>query len=499
MRAQSWRVSTPLSIVVSCSSLMSLKDRYPGRSQQIDTLISLMGQPSDRVVPSLFVYGHAASGKTSVVLSVLEESMARNKYAYVHCVENHTPRQIFERALNQWCNWTPSVDNDFHNVCKAENIHQFVNIIQQGVTVTRNDTSHHVALGKKDTIYLVLDRAERLRDMTAPLLPSLLRLSELTQRNVCVILISSIVFEKFRVKGGSYEPMYIRFPDYTKDDTLRILLLDFATMNRRIPLKNDEDNSVELDDDFFTAYVDLIYNICYHNCKNLNELRYISTLMLPLYVAPIQEGTAMHETARLVNHAKPYFAEATNKLYLREISSAEWTKETERLEKVDSENKRVGAFLAYTRATGKGEFDLPHYTKFLLVAAYLASYNPVKYDRRYFSRGAEERTKKKGGGTRRGRVSKAPGKMRQQLLGPAAFTVQRLMAIFYHIVDETVSNSIDVQQQISSLTTLRLLIRNTTMDKLDEPRYKCNVTFEYICGISKEIHFELDQYLYDFN
>jgi hypothetical protein len=42
-------------------------------------------------------------------------------------------------------------------------------------------------------------------------------------------------------------------------------------------------------------------------------------------------------------------------LYLREISSAEWTRETQQLDQEQDENKRVGAFLSHTRTIGKGK------------------------------------------------------------------------------------------------------------------------------------------------
>ncbi|CAO3620429.1 unnamed protein product [Cunninghamella blakesleeana] len=478
----------------------SLEKRYPGRSKQINTLLSLMGNPKDTVVPSIFIYGHSSSGKTCVVKAVMESKILPKQYAYIHCVENYTPRMIFEKALNQWCNWTPSIDNHFTNICKAECIHQFVKIIQQGVTDPRTSTA--IPLGQKETIYLILDRAERIRDMHSSILPVLLRLSEVTQKNVCVILISTVVFEKFRMKGGSYEPMYIRFTDYTKEDVLNILLLDFNTMQRQIKYQNKdgEETIIELNDEFFLNYAELIYNIFNHNCKDLNELRYFSALLLPLYIKPIQEGTIkMYETSKLLIQAKPYFSEATDKLYLREISSAEWTKETQQLDKEDNENARVGAFLSHTRATGKADFDLPYYTKFLLISCYLASYNPAKFDLRYFAKGREERKKKKGGGTKKGKADNAGGKMRQQLLGPKAFPMERMLAIFYSIIDDDLDDSIDIQLQITSLTTLRLLVRTTKMDILDGAKYKCNVGFDFIRTIAQSVRFELDKYLYDFN
>ncbi|KAI9494954.1 origin recognition complex subunit 5 C-terminus-domain-containing protein [Zychaea mexicana] len=498
-----------------------LQNQFPGRSKQIASLMGLMGKPHDRVIPSIFIYGHPSSGKTSVVRAIFEKSLKRSQWAYINCVECHTPHMIFEHALNQWCHWTPSVENRFTGICRIQNVHQFVKAVEEGVAVDDNNTV--VQFGKEETHYLVLDRAERLRDMGPTLLPVLLRLSELTGRNICVILLSTIVFEKFKVKGGAYEPLYIRFSEYSKEDTLQILQLLFETTDRRIELRRDrngdeeeeednEDNGdesnndpepefVELDDEFFTGFCEVIYTIFNHNCKDINELKYIAALLFPLYIKPIRKRQVqMHEKARLLKHAQPYFAQATDKLYLREISSTEWSRETRRIENMEDAGGDVNmAFLKRPLAREKGEFDLPYYTKFLLLSSYLASYNPARYDVRYFSKMGETRARKKGGGTRKGKADQGGGKMRPQLLGPKAFPVERMLAIFYSIIDDTLEDSIDVQTQITSLTTLRLLVRANNMDRLDGAKFKCNVSFEFIRAVANSVRFEIDKYLYDFN
>ncbi|CAO0796824.1 unnamed protein product [Mucor circinelloides] len=315
--------------------------------------------------------------------------------------------------------------------------------------------------------------------MTGTILPVLLRLSELTECNICVVFISNIVFEKFRVKGGSMEPYLIRFSEYTREDTLAILQLDFR------PTTVD---NVDLDDDFYAGFLELIYSIFCHNCKDINELRYFASLLFPVYIQPLKDGTVSPtEKAKLFKHAQPYFSEATEKLYLREISSAEWSRETKDL---DSAARHMGR---------SKEVELPFYSRFLLIAAYLASYNPPRFDVRYFAKSTNEATKKKrGGGTRKTAADKLGGKMRQQLLGPKAFPVERMLAIFYSIVDETLEDTVDIQLQITSLTTLRLLVRTTAMDRLDGAKYKCNVNFEFIRNVAKTVRFEVDKYLYDF-
>ena len=84
-----------------------------------------------------------------------------------------------------------------------------------------------------------------------------------------------------------------------------------------------------------------------------------------------------------------------------------------------------------------------------------------------------------------------------QLLGPKAFPIDRLMAIFYSIVDERVPPSANILSQLSSLVTLKLIANAGTADSIDAKKYKVCVSLEFIQGISKTIHFDINHYLYD--
>ncbi|KAI9273739.1 origin recognition complex subunit 5-like protein [Sporodiniella umbellata] len=436
--------------------MCQLCDKFPGRSEQIHYISALF---SSAFRPqSIFVYGPPSTGKTSVLKRILNDY---HSVSSIHCVESFTPRLLFQRALDGFCRHKPDHKNNYTSFKRIDTLQQFVRTIVQ------------TNIGTEKPAFLLLDRAERLRELPNNVLSGLLRLSELTSRNICVIMVSNISFEKFRVKGGSIEPLMIRFPDYSEQDILQILQFDFTPSEIET-----EYEPVILTQSFYAGFVQVIYSIFCHNCKDLNELRYFAALLFPLYIKPIQEGLAqIHETPKLIKLAQPYFAEATEKLYLREMSSIEWTEQQ--------------------KVVGRTDFDLPYYSKFLLISSYLASYNPPRFDVRYFAKSAEERRKKKGGGTRK-RVDNLGGKMRQQLLGPKAFPVERMLAIFYSILDEPLEDTIDIQLQITSLTTLRLLVRTTSLDKLDGSKYKCNVNFEFIRAIAQSVRFEVDKYLYDF-
>jgi len=82
--------------------------------------------------------------------------------------------------------------------------------------------------------------------------------------------------------------------------------------------------------------------------------------------------------------------------------------------------------------------------------------------------------------------------------GPKNFQLDRLMAIFYSIVEENVAPSASILCQISSLVSLNLLTQITPDDQIDCPKYKCLVNFLSISEIAKQLQFDIVQYLYDF-
>ena len=97
----------------------------------------------------------------------------------------------------------------------------------------------------------------------------------------------------------------------------------------------------------------------------------------------------------------------------------------------------------------------------------------------------------------------AAHKRSSQLLGPKQFPLDRMLAIYYVIVDmeqDAVGGgmeggSAEILSQISSLVTLNLLTQADT--SLDAPKYKCNVSLDFIRLVAKNVRFEIHKYLYD--
>ncbi|KAJ1727994.1 hypothetical protein LPJ61_004281, partial [Coemansia biformis] len=331
---------------------------------------------------------------------------------------------------------------------------------------------------EQEAHYVVVDQAERLRDRGAMLLTSLLRLSELANANITVVLLSSVVWDKFRPRhGGAPDPHTVFFSYYTKEQMLRIIERDCP-----------EGEPVG----FFLTFVDAIYEVFHRNCVDLNELRHLVAMLYPKFVQPVYERQAARsEFARLFKLCQPYFAAASERLYLREISSSEWLKHST---VASATTAPEDVTMAIHKISDNGDaLDLPYYAKFLLIAAFLASYNPTRLDAQYFSRGKSQAKR------RRATKDTTGGDNRQQLLGPKSFGIERMLAIFYSIIVEPVDSSVDVQIQISSLVTLRLLSKTSAGDRLDGVKCKCNVGLEAIRAISRSVRFEVDRYLYDFS
>ncbi|KAI9609840.1 hypothetical protein KEM48_002706 [Puccinia striiformis f. sp. tritici PST-130] len=109
--------------------------------------------------------------------------------------------------------------------------------------------------------------------------------------------------------------------------------------------------------------------------------------------------------------------------------------------------------------------SLPIVARFLLVAAFIASFNPARTDLGLFLTSNDGIKKRKSRAPRKiqpGQIIRA--KIRQRLLGPKMFTIGRLMAIFNAITDQegVKFNEIDVLQQIGTLIQFKLLLKTNT-------------------------------------
>eukprot|EP00002_Diphylleia_rotans_P028997 TRINITY_DN5867_c0_g1_i4.p1 TRINITY_DN5867_c0_g1~~TRINITY_DN5867_c0_g1_i4.p1 ORF type:complete len:321 (-),score=76.09 TRINITY_DN5867_c0_g1_i4:255-1217(-) len=314
--------------------LHALKEKYLHRSQEIQTLANMIGvQPS----PHLFVYGQTATAKTSIVREMVQHYVPN--HAFVDAVECFSVRVLYENVLNQLARHTPGPMNDYSNYCFCNKSSDFLGHIKR---ITNPD----------DYYCIVIDKAEFLREIEGSVILFLLTIEQLTDRFISVIFISEVVWEKYRQGTGAPEPIPIPFHDYSQDQLEDILMQHCPTTFER---------------SLYKQLLKIVSSVFYKSSRDFNEVRYIMNQLYPIYAKPIQEGVINKNDARaLFSYINPYLKKFLEKVYQRDVSTADWDKQ---------DPKKAPGKPSAQRGS---DLNLPEYTKFLLIAAYLASYNPPK-------------------------------------------------------------------------------------------------------------------------
>ena len=324
-----------------------------------------------------------------------------------------------------------------------------------------------------EQLVIVLADAEQLRGLGFNLLPGFMRLQALAEkRNLTVVFVSKLPWKKWEIEGLNSPPITLNFPPYSKQQKVQ-LLTEYL-------VKNHDLKSIEDDDEkeaFFTNFSDVILGTFHAVCRSLPQFISVAKMVLPKYAEPVEDGQVEASNSRsLYRHAEPYLKECLMTANLKENSSGS------------------------LESTVRLNVELPFYSKFLLISAYIASYNPASSDKRFFMKSGGKIKKMRNTVAAAAKI--AAHKRSSQLLGPKLFPMDRMLAIFYVIVDtQGVHCSSEILTQISSLVSLGLLTQvgnHCSLDTgLDSPKFKCNVGLDFIRLVSKNVRFEIHNYLYD--
>lgn len=167
----------------------------------------------------------------------------------------------------------------------------------------------------------------------------------------------------------------------------------------------------------FHHFVEAVYDVCSPFVSDPTELNYIVAVRWPGFVSPILEawkqrgqgpfvGPSEDVRIRLTRLFNPTLMNAVDSLYPRSMERTEWAATNSLPAGFDVGDLRNAQLPAATEPP----IDVPSsisklsvLSMFILLASFLASYNPAKTDYRMFGRGVDEksRRKRKGGGTRK--------------------------------------------------------------------------------------------------
>ena len=428
-------------------------------------LNSYLNASNTSLPDSLFVFGPINSGKTSLVREVLQSQ----GYAYAVTSAfkgSMSPRLIFEDVLSQLTSETRDQRPDFSSPFpECDSFSDFVGtltkVFENSKTVPK--------------IVIALTNAEKLRDIDGHILPSFLRLREFCAGavDVCVVLVSRVPWNKFQHPSLASvpSPIPVVFRPYAKDELSQIVaakLLSDSRENTQLEKKYDLE--------FYKTFSDLVVSIFSVGSRSVPFFTWIAESLVGKYREPVERGTTEKENARaLYRQIEPEIKAMRTQAFIREVDPNSAAQNSGN----NSQNLRL-------------HVELPYHSKYLLIASYLASYNPAGSDKRFFvkaSTGAKKRLPT---------TSRSREKLPSQLTGPKAFPLDRMMAIFHAIVDENVTPSALISNQIASLVTLQFLTSVGSEDTLDAPKYKCNIGLDFVGQISKQVEFEIYKFLYDF-
>ncbi|XP_023289559.1 origin recognition complex subunit 5 [Orussus abietinus] len=427
--------------------LVELGSKILCRNNVLKQLYYLIGNKDEPKPESIFLYGHVSTGKSFVIENLL--SYLKYNHSIINCIEYQTSKRIFEYILVDLSSHKLSSEDNFAVYKKCDNFLDF--ILQLKDIVGSNG----------DPVIIVFDKCERMRDMDPNLLPAFLRLKELSGINVCTIFVSDIVWEKFHSKTGMLEPIKVYLPQYTRDEMAKILFLNKPQSN---------------DDSFYKNYINLFLSVFFRFCRDVNELRYMAMINFKKYVEPVESGQLdSNDVSALWRNISSILKKNLEVIYLR-VSTDDFQDRAQLSVEIESTTK-----LALS-------FELPFYAKYLLIAAFLASYNPAKEDKRLFLKQSSKRKK-------RIPTNKKPIIARMSS-GPRQFPLTRMLAIFCAIIDEKVDLNASLLAQIPTMCKLGLLAEIGD-NNLDEPKFRCCAGYDFILVISKTVGFSISNYLYD--
>ncbi|XP_050538941.1 origin recognition complex subunit 5 isoform X2 [Daktulosphaira vitifoliae] len=417
-----------------------LNTEFLFRQVQIDNLYKLLIEDDEVLPPCIFVHGLASTGKTSLInrfLFYLKKERSVN-VSIINCVCCYSPRYLFEPILKDLLE-TKNIDLSYH----CETFMQFLNALKNSNV-------------QNEKTIIVLDKCEVLEYEQIMVFSKLQELIQSFQ--LCVILISQVSPAKF---NDDFAFLPVIFEQFNSSELSEILALD---------------NPVEWSLDFYKNFLNVFVGSFYGNCRDLVELKHLAELVFVKYIEPIKDGSCIESNQNLLyRKISPTIQYLSNCVYLGTS-----------IDSLDSLNNVKSKFEMMA-------LDLPYYAKYFLISAYIASFNSPKYDRRLFVKGSDKRKKKLNMFS-----SKRTENTTSELVGPKIFSLDRLLAIFYAIIDENTSMTANLLAQVNTLADLGLLVRLGD-GKLDTPKYKCSVGYDCVNNIARTVKFNINKYLVDGN
>lgn len=528
------------------NSLSLLLEQFPGYEKFTSHITSVT---SSFVLPFLYITDrHNPRITTSLLNQVYRNSGGHSptRFAHINATACFTARLLYDTVLNALAGWKVAWENGCQNWPgeDGKRYNDSFDSFLHGLRNLRNKSREGKTKGngrtvdEEPTMVLLVERAERLKDNLPDLIVPLTRLAELSQVKITTIFLSSARWEDIKPPlGASPDPYYIDIDPPSKQDTIDSLLFGFRSTSAKQACAGIHDKTYHPSLlPLYEQYVEHVYNVCSLYTTDIQELQYIAAARWPGFVKPVlQEQSdangdgdpdpdricneltlpASDGRMRLLKFFTPSLTAALDMLYPRLTNATDWALAN------DPDMQAPDKTQCQTNTEESITVDhLPRMSKFILLAAFLASTNPAKSDVRMFGRGVDKqkRRRRKSASPKKAGAQTAVAKVPQRLLGPAVFPLDRLLAILGALLEENdVENRphepcfelpgehtdmelgrVHIYAAVSELTSMRALHRMTAVEKLEgPPMYKCGISFRVAGAIAKELQVPLNDLMWD--
>lgn len=527
-------------------SLSQLSDQFPGYEKFISHITSVT---STFVLPFLYITDRRDPRITASLLNRIcrnSGDCSPTHFAHINATACFTARLLYDTVLNALAKWEVAWENGCQNWPgeDGKRYNDSVDSFLHGLRNLRNKSWEGRAKGNGRTVdeepnmVLLIERAERLKDNLPDLIVPLTRLAELSQVKITTIFLSSVRWEDIKPPlGASPDPYFIDIGPPSKQDTIDSLLFEFSSTSTTQPSAGTQDRTYHPSLlPLYEQYVEHVYSVCSLYTTDIRELQYIAAARWPGFVKPVLreqsevngdgdpdlDGTRNELTLpasdgrmRLLKFFTPSLTAALDVLYPRLTNAADWALAND----PDMQAPEEAQCQINTERSIIVD-HLPRMSKFILLAAFLASTNPAKSDVRMFGRGADKqkRRRRKSASPKKVGAQTTVAKITQRLLGPVVFPLDRLLAILGALLEENdVENRphepcfelpgehtdmelgrVHIYAAITELTSMRALHRTTAVEKLEgPPMYKCGISFGVAGALAKDLQVPLNDLMWD--
>lgn len=464
------------------------------RDDQLEFLEAYVSADPSLSPPVLFVEGPRGTGKTKTLRAFFEAnvdilSIHVNSKDLIYCKSmcQRLAISLEEKLKERY----PEVHIHDVDPFEAEDVYllqKFMNKLFIQYHITEKAVSIYVILdGLDDISQINLETPAQFIALPGCIVP---------QSKIHLRVIMSFSKSSFLANYATYNIPTIYFPKYKPSEIEYIL----------------KQNSGFTDDPLLIEKLDQIGRENNHTVRKEIFSHYVHFLTESLIVYTGHDPKVLGE---ILGNKWPHFVDnlteenVRNTVQLYKTNLELFTKPNESLlSSTIRESKQMIANSA-NESLSYSSHSLCFMAKYLLIAAYLASYLNHRYDSKVFSKKSHLR----GGRSSYGRRSKLAHNPRY--LQPSAFPLERMLSIFQSIYpvriskelspdffqrDSHMKSNVEVYENVSDLMTSQLLV-GLNLHKLgylhEKLKFRVNVSWDYILLVADSVDFDIAEYFSD--